>query len=384
MKKLTNKNSIRQLIQLILLLTLILIKPLSAETSTSDNQSVNSQLSDKQVKDSIASSSILMDAIAVTVVSVKHEQRSQIIKNSGRISQKNEMRLSFKTGGLIKQIKVEEGDEVTAGQVLAMLDLEEIDAQQKRAASNYERAAADLERFSKLYDDELVSLQVKQNAQSANDAAQAELQIVDFNKKLSVIRAPVDGRILMRYVESNELLQPGQAVFLLASRKQGAVVRVGLIDQDIVRVVVGDPASITLDAYPGRTFQGKVSEVALSTGSASGTFEIEVVIESHRLTLRSGLIARVEITPAPTELQFYIPVESVFKAENGMATIFILDEEKNMANAIQVEIVAFLTDEVAVLGDLKVTDRVIKLGTPYLIDGSPVKVVDDNSSNQTF
>ena len=148
-----------------------------------------------------------IDAVAITVAEVKHEQRSQPIRNSGRLSHKNEMRLSFKTGGLIEQIGVEEGDEVLAGQALATLDLEEIDAQQQRAASNYKKAAADLERFNTLYDEALVSLQIRQNAQSAADSAAAELQIANFNKKLSVIRAPAAGRILKRYAESNELIQ---------------------------------------------------------------------------------------------------------------------------------------------------------------------------------
>jgi len=92
--------------------------------------------------------------------------------------------------------------------------------------------------------------------------------------------------------------------------------------------------------------------------------------------LRSGLIARVEITPRSSDLQFYIPIESVFKAERGLATVFVLDEEKNVVNAVNVEIVEFLQDEVAVRGSLKASDRVIKLGAPYLSDGSSVKLVD--------
>ena len=317
-----------------------------------------------------------LEAVAVTVAQVKHEQRSQSIRNSGRISHKNEMRLSFKTGGLIEQISVEEGDEVKAGQVLAMLDLEEINAQQQRAASNYKKAADDLERFSKLYDDALVSLQVKQNARSANDSAAAELQIANFNKKLSVIRAPVEGRILKRFVESSELIQSGQPVFLLAADKQGSVVRVGLIDQDIVKVGVGDPAEIFLDAYPGRTFTGAVSEVALSTDSNAGTFEVEILIDDQGFALRSGLIARVEITPVSGDLKYYIPIEAVFKADNGLARVFVLDEDKHVVNEVSVEIVEFLQEEVAVRGSLKASDKVIKLGAPYLSDGSPVTVVD--------
>ncbi len=317
-----------------------------------------------------------LEAVAVTVAQVKHEQRSQPIRNSGRISHKNEMRLSFKTGGLIEQISVEEGDEVEAGQILATLDLEEINAQQQRAASNYKKAADDLQRFSSLYDDALVSLQVKQSAQSANDSAAAELQIANFNKKLSVIRAPVEGRILKRYVESSELIQSGQPVFLLAADKQGSVVRVGLIDQDIVKVGVGDPAEIFLDAYPGRTFTGAVSEVALSTDSNAGTFEVEILINDQGFALRSGLIARVEITPVSGDLQYYIPIEAVFKADNGLARVFVLDEDKHVVNEVSVEIVEFLQEEVVVRGSLKASDKVIKLGAPYLSDGSPVTVVD--------
>jgi len=317
-----------------------------------------------------------VEAVAVTVAQVKHEQRNQPIRNSGRISHKNEIRLSFKTGGLIEQIKVEEGDEVTAGQVLATLDLEEISAQQKRAASGFKKAAADLERFSKLYDEELVSLQVVQNAQSANDSAAAELQIANFNKKLSVIRAPAGGRILKRYVETSELIQPGQPVFLLASSKQGSIVRVGLIDQDIVKVAMGDPASISLDAYSGRNFTGTVSEVALSTDSNVGTFEVEILIDDQGFALRSGLIARVEITPVSGDLQYFIPIESIFKADNGLATVFVLDEDKNVVNEVSVEVVEFLQGEVVVRGSLKASDKVIKLGAPYLSDGHQVNVVD--------
>lgn len=317
-------------------------------------------------------------AVAVTVAQVKHEMRSHPIRNSGRISHKNEMRLAFKTGGLIASIAVEEGDEVDAGQVLATLDLEEINARQNRAASRYRITAADLERFTKLYHESLVSLQVLQNAQSANDGAAADLQIADFNKKLSVIRAPASGRILKRYVESSELIQSGQPVFLLASSKQGSVVRVGLIDQDIVKVSVGDPVKILLDAYPGREFTGTVSEVALSTDSGTGTFEVEIRINDQGFDLRSGLIARVEILPSLGEAQYYIPVESIFRADNGRATIFILDEENSTAHEVRIEIVEFLIDEVVVRGSLKASDRIIKLGAPYLTDGSAVSVIEDS------
>ncbi len=321
---------------------------------------------------------VATEVVAVTVAQVKHEQRSRPIRNAGRISNKNETRLAFKTDGLIKQINAEEGDEISRGQILAILDLEEINAQQQRAAANYKKAAADLERFSKLYAEALISLQLKQDAQASRDSAAAELQIANFNLKLSVIRAPADGRILKRYVESSELIQAGQPVFLIASRQQGSVVRVGLIDQDVVKIRLGDPATIFLDAYPGRKFTGVVSEVASSTDSDAGTFEVEILIDDQGFVLRSGLIARVEIIPSSGDLQYYLPVESVFKADNGTASVFVLDETNNAVHEVTVEIIELLPDEVAVRGSLKASDRVIKLGAPYLTDGSLVAVIDES------
>ena len=193
-----------------------------------------------------------------------------------------------------------------------------------------------------------------------------------------MIRASADGRILKRFVESNELIEAGQPVFLQAADQQGSVVRLGLIDQDIVRVQSGDPASITLDAYPGRTFHGQVSQIASSTTSDTGTFEVEVRIEDQGYKLRSGLIARVEITPSASDLHYSIPIESVYQAEQGSASIFVLDEEHSKANEINVTVISYLTDTVVVQGSLKASDKVIKLGAPYLTDGRRVSVVSAN------
>jgi hypothetical protein len=85
----------------------------------------------------------------------------------------------------------------------------------------------------------------------------------------------------------------------------------------------------------------------------------------------------VEITPVNNDLQYYIPVESVFKAENGFATVFVLDEQTSLVHEVRVEVVEILQREVAVRGSLKSSDKVIRLGAPYLSDGSAVAVVDE-------
>ena len=315
--------------------------------------------------------------VPVTVAKVKHEQRNLVIKNSGRISNKNEIRLSFKTGGLIKSIQVEEGDFVKEGQVLATLDLEEMNAQHQRAASYYKQASDELDRYSKLYDEKLVSMQVKQNSQSAYDNASAELKIANFNRKLSVIRSPAAGRILKRHVESSELVKAGQSIFILASQKQGAVVRVGLIDQDIVKIDIGDTSTIMLDAYPGRLFEGTVTEIAMSTVDKAGTFEVEISINDQGYSLRSGLIARVEIMPTLGDRQYYIPIEAISQAKDGSAKVFVLVDNDQRVHEVSIKNIELLKNEARVSGSLKSTDKVIKLGAPYLSEGSYVSIQDN-------
>jgi len=76
------------------------------------------------------------------------------------------------------------------------------------------------------------------------------------------------------------------------------------------------------------------------------------------------------------DLQYYIPVESIFRADNGYARVFVLDEDRYVVQEVRVKIVEFFKDEVAVQGSLKATDKVIRLGAPYLTDGSSVSIVD--------
>ena len=102
------------------------------------------------------------------------------------------------------------------------------------------------------------------------------------------------------------------------------------------------------------------------------------MINDQGFALRSGLIARVEITPASGDLQYFIPIESIFKADDGLARVFVLDEDGHMVNEVSVEIIEFLTNEVAVRGSLKSSDMVIKLGAPYLSDGSIVSVIEES------
>ena len=112
-----------------------------------------------------ASESQIRKAAVVRLAKVEHKEIALPIRNSGKLAAKKEVRLSFKTGGIIHSFYADEGDLVKKGQKLAMLDMDEVNAYLKQAESAYVKAKRDQQRVLNLYADSAASLEQKQNVE---------------------------------------------------------------------------------------------------------------------------------------------------------------------------------------------------------------------------
>src|SRR3989441_8049961 len=193
------------------------------------------------------------DAVAVRVAPVSVDRLAPPVTATGTLGPKEEVTLSFKVGGVVSRIFVDEGRAVRAGDTLAELDLSEIDAAVVRARSAAEKAERDLTRARRLYADSVATLEQAQNAQTGRDVAHAELETTLFNRRYAVIVAPASGLILRRSAEPGELVQAGKAILTLGSHARGVVVRAGLADREVVRTRRGDRAVVGFDPFPDRT-----------------------------------------------------------------------------------------------------------------------------------
>ena len=111
--------------------------------------------------------------IPVRVREASYSLLSLPIYRSGILAASSEARLSFKTGGIIHRIRADEGDRVKQGQILASLNLAEIQAQVKLAESGYDKAFRDLKRIEKLFQDSVATLEQKQDLETAVQVAEA-------------------------------------------------------------------------------------------------------------------------------------------------------------------------------------------------------------------
>src|SRR5690554_1819879 len=172
---------------------------------------------------------------------VHWQDYSKPVRISGVLENKSEQNLAFKVSGLVKQIKANEGQWVKAGQVLAALDLEEINAQVAKAQSVLDNAERNLGRFQSLQGQNALSIDQLQAAETQVDVARSDLTVAKFNLRHAVIRAPADGRVLKRYIENNEMVAPGTPAFVFAPNQGGWVMRAGVTDRDIVRLNLKNP-----------------------------------------------------------------------------------------------------------------------------------------------
>jgi len=261
--------------------------------------------------------------VPVRLAAVEHARRARPVHAVGVLAAKEEVKLSFKLGGLVERLNVDEGAFVRSGQLLASLRLPEIDAGVAQAREGRAKAERDLTRVTSLYEGKAATLEQLQNARTAVEVAEATLAAATFNRAHAVIEAPADGKIVRRLAEKDEAVAPGAPVFLFRSTRRGWVIRGGVSDKDVVRVALGDAATVRWDALPGRAFAATVSEIAESANPLTGTYELELRLKEAEPTLRAGLIASLEIQPAARESYAFVPIEALQEGQGMEASVFV-------------------------------------------------------------
>ena len=300
---------------------------------------------------------------------------------SGMLTSSAEQRLSFKIGGIIQKIYVDEGDPVRPGQLLAVLDKTEIDAQVNQANQGLLKAERDLGRVEGLYRDSSATLELLQNATTGRDVAKETVRIATFNQQYAEIRATRGGKIIKKLMNAGEITSPGIPVFVLF--ETGAddwVVKVNVSDRDWARLSTGMSAEVRMDAYPGTIFNGKVSDLAPAADPANGLYPVEISVRPQGKRFAPGLFAQVDIAPRQARSYSVVPVEAIIEGEGREAFVFALQADGESIRKIPVQL-AFLEGRLAVLAQsLSDTTEVVTSGAPYLTEKKKVKKIESRDT----
>jgi RND family efflux transporter MFP subunit len=311
--------------------------------------------------------------LPVEVMRVERRILQIPLRETGQLTAKSQVKLSFKTGGIIARVTVDDGATVKKGDLLASLDLSEIEAHVEEARLAYRKALRDYRRVYNLYRDSVATLEQLEHIRTARDIAYNNLRIARFNLKHSVIRAPADGKILRRLAESGEMIAPGYPVLLFASTDKAWVVRCHVPDRDIVRIGPADSAVVHFDAWPGRRFSGAVTATGTAADPYTNTWEVEITLDPSDLQLVTGLIANVTIWPSAGEEAVILPYRALRGGERMQGEVWLVRHGK--AVLTEVEIAQMLDSLLVLRSGLQPGDTVVTDGLEDLVPGAPVKII---------
>ena len=296
------------------------------------------------------------------------------IDTSGLVAAHEELKLAFKVGGVIKDIHVQEGERVQAGQRLAELELTEVQAGVEQAVQAHKKAGQDLARGERLYAEQVVTLEQLEALRSAEASARAALDAARFNRRFAVIEAPRAGLIQRRRAEPGETVAAGSPILELGADAEGYVVRASLADREVVRLAIGDSAQVRLDAYAGEVLPGRVTLIAAAADPRTGTFPIEVQIDAGERRLASGMVARLNLTPSAgaAATLAYVPIAAIVEGHGRRASVYSVVDGKAKRQPVQV---AFIDgDRVALSEGPQPGSEVVTDGALFLSDGDSVRV----------
>jgi len=314
------------------------------------------------------------EKVKIKITEVEEVIYVKKIRASGILSSKEEKKLSFKTGGIVEKINFNEGEFFKKGDVIATLNLREINAKVDQAKLSVEKANRDLQRVENLYRDSVATREQLQNAQTAFDYAKANLEIAQFNKEYSRIIAISDGKVLKRVVEENELVASGHPVVLISSDEKDWVVRTNIADVDIVKVQLNDTAIINFDAFRNKSIRGIITEIAGKADPYTGTFEIEITLLHPPKELISGMIAKINIWSSKKEKLLKVPVDAIIEGNELTAYIYILDNEKVQKK--QIEIDEIQDQFIFVRSGIVKGQRVVIEGVNYINPDTKIEIVE--------
>ncbi len=308
-----------------------------------------------------------------------------------------EVQVMSKIAGRVEKVLVDVGDPVRGGQLLAQVEDREIEQQMRQAEAAQAVARASIQqrqaelinvnrqvaRYRELHEQNLISRQdledlttrqLSSEAQlelSKAQARQAEANINQFKINLENTRSysPMNGFVAKRLIHPGALVTANTPIVNLVDLNMMRMV-INVVERDLVRVNRGVSAEVSVDAFPGRTFAGKVLRVAPVLDPGTRTGEVEIHIPNPRLNLKAEMFARVTLDLGGQRKGLLVPREAVVYRgeESGVFTL-----EGNVARYRSVEVGLTRQSQVEIVKGLKPGEKVITMGASLLKDGDEVR-----------
>ena len=330
--------------------------------------------------------------LAVEVVKVTRGEASSTYQVTGDVRAAVESSLSFRVAGKVIERKVDVGDVVAAGALLARLDPRQqaadvavADAGARSAAATLAHAETELGRDRTLFEHGAIPRAALDTSTREYDAAKAALAAAEAARAMArdalsftELRATNAGVITSRTVETGLVVQAGQPVYGLAD--SGARDAVFQVDEaTAARVRAGTKLSLALVDAPDVKADGEVREIAPIVDATSSSVRIKVRIENapKGMDLGAPIVGRIALLATST---FTVPASAIATDEKGHPSVFVVDTKTRAVVVKPVTVATYESNAIVIRDGLADGDIVVARGSSLLRPGQVVSFTDGSKT----
>ena len=309
------------------------------------------------------------EAIAVEVTRVAAVNLPQTITAVGSLRSDESVTLRPEVAGRITEILFKEGRPVTKGDALVRLDPSINQAEVRQARANLTLAKAKYERSVDLAGRNFISGQAKDEARNNLEIAASAVALADARLRKTELKAPFSGIIGLRVVSVGDYVREGaDLVNLQAIDPLKVDFRVP--ETFLKQVQVGQAVEVTLDALPGKTYEGKVFALDPLVDAAGRAIVIRAQVRNQDTSMRPGMFARVTLITRDEKEALVLPEEALMPQGTEQYVFRVTDSR---AVRVKVETGQRRDGKVEILRGLDKDDVVVTAGQLKLRDGMLVR-----------
>ena len=320
---------------------------------------------------------------------------------SGVVEAADSSSISFEVSGNVRDVRVDVGDRIKKGQVLARLDTRTYKLNVKGAEAGVGRAKVeladkrnDLDRFQRInkQDPGAISQAALDNAQAAVDGAIKNVQYTKSQLKLAqrdldktVLRAPFDGVIADRHVDPFTEVARGQKLFDVYENT-GMEVAISIPEDVIEDIYMEQKGSIRFAVIADKTYNGTVTEISKVAGTANA-FPIKLTVQDADARIRPGMTARVSLELKDTDevSAYLVPVSAIAQRGDSLkGFVFVYDPATSTVKKTQIEGSSVRDNDAVIKGGVKAGDVIAVAGVSFLEDGQKVNLMEPDDKEEDF
>ena len=307
-------------------------------------------------------------SLEITTIEIQ-DSFNTIQRFPGKILPLNYSKLAFEVPGKIADVKIDIGDAVKKNEILAALDPAEMQANLNQAQAKFDLAEQALKRFKDLKSKGFISNQELDRANSEFLIAKAQVDLYSVKLEQTFIRAPFDGYIQNRFLDSGTVISPGAPIL-------------EIIDSTVVEAHVSVPSNVIEGLKEGEFYNflidGKIFSAKLKrfTKMSNQGSDNRLCIFEFNTFISPGSISYLQLNQQKLATGAWVPLKSLSQGTQGLWNLYTVSKDKNDQFKVAKEIVELIYvegDNAYISGTISTGDMVVAGGAEKVIENEILK-----------